>query len=88
MLFSQLLLCPGLQVALCGVQRDGRGAFGQPSPAVLAALATLHDQVPAETAVQAAAADCCFSTHWTSLLTTHVFDVHHGKWETTLLLLF
>ena len=82
-----LLLCPGLQVALCGVPCNGRDAFGQLSLAESAALAALPGQLPAETAVPGAAADCCFSTHWTSLLTTHMLDVHHGKWETNLLLL-
>ncbi len=48
MLSSQLLLGSNLQVALCGVQHNGMDAFGQLSPAALAALL---GQVPAVTAV-------------------------------------
>jgi len=51
MLSSQLLLRPGLQVALCGVQHNGRNPFGRLSLAVLAALVALPGQVPAVTAI-------------------------------------
>ena len=46
MLSSQLLLCQGLELALCCAQRNGRNAFGRLSLAVTAALAALLGRVP------------------------------------------